>query len=53
MEEAEIPTKIVNYFKLLLSESVGKWRPNINGMFLKLLSIENSIKLEEAFTKPS
>ena len=40
MEEAEIPTKIVNYCKLLLSELVGKWRPNINGMFLKLLSIE-------------
>ncbi|KAL6321837.1 hypothetical protein AAG906_035536 [Vitis piasezkii] len=51
MEELEIPTKIVNYFKLLLSEPMGEWRSNINGLSLNLLSIENSVKLEKAFTK--
>ncbi|RVW99417.1 hypothetical protein CK203_038467 [Vitis vinifera] len=51
MEELEIPTKIVNYFKQLLSEPMGEWRSNINGLSLNLLSIENSVKLEKAFTK--
>ncbi|RVW23285.1 hypothetical protein CK203_095499 [Vitis vinifera] len=27
------------------------WRPSINGLLLKSLSIENSVKLEEGFTK--
>ena len=51
IKEPKIAIKIVHYFKLLLSEPMGEWRPSINGLLLKSLSIENSVKLEEAFTE--
>ena len=45
MEELKIPTKTVHHFKLLLSEPVGEWRPNLNCLLLNLLSNDNSVKL--------
>ena len=42
-EKSEIATKIVHYFKLLLLELVGEWRPSINGLLLKSLSNEKEV----------
>lgn len=51
MEDVEIQEKVVNYFHLQLSNSMGKWRLNIYGMPFKKLSNENSCRSEEVFTE--